>query len=77
MSNKLPVVTQREMIKYLQRKGFSIHEGKRHTILSKGNRNTMVPRHGNKELRPGTLKTILKQADIPVDEFKRDLRRGS
>ncbi|MDE0525313.1 MAG: type II toxin-antitoxin system HicA family toxin [Thaumarchaeota archaeon] len=77
MSNKLPVVTHREMIKYLQRKGFSMHEGKKHTICYKGNRKTMVPRHGNKELRPGTLKTILEQADIPVDEFKRDLRRGS
>jgi len=69
--SKLPVVTNREMVKYLTKKGFALlRHGRRHDVFSNGVRRTQVPRHGNKELGKGLLKEILNQAGIDIEEFK-------
>lgn len=68
----LPVVTNREMAKYLQKKGFTLRHGRRHDVFSNGITRTQVPRHGNKELGKGLLKAILEQAGIDIEEFKRE-----
>lgn len=70
---KLPVVTNRELANYLQKKGFQLlRHGSRHDVFSNGVRRTQVPRHGNKELGKGLLETILEQAGIDIEEFKRE-----
>jgi predicted RNA binding protein YcfA (HicA-like mRNA interferase family) len=69
---KLPIVTDREMMNYLVKKGFECIGGKRHAVFSNGVRRTEVPRHGNKELGKGLLKKILEQAGINEEDFKRD-----
>ena len=72
---KLPVVTNREMVQYLQRKGFVAYQGSRHIVLCKGDTRTQVPRHVNKDLGKGLLKEILRQAGISTEEFKKEFRR--
>ncbi len=72
--SKLPVITNREMVKYLRKKGFSlIRHGSRHDVFSNGIRRTQVPRHGNKELGKGLIKEILNQAGINIEEFKQEV----
>lgn len=68
----MPVVTSREMINYLERKGFVSRQGQRHVVLYNGDRRTQVPRHRSKELGKGLTKAILEQAGIDIEEFKQE-----
>ena len=72
---RLPILTGREVIKSLEKIGFEkrnqtgshVHliginkEGKKHVVT--------VPDHGNKELPPGTLLSIIRQSGLSRDEF--------
>lgn len=68
----LPRISGRECIKALQKAGFYIkrQEGS-HIILRRDNPfvQTVVPDH--KELDRGTLRAIIRQANLSVDEFLR------
>lgn len=65
----LPDVKPREAIRALERGGFHIHHIKgSHYILKKGNRRVTVPYH-NRSLKKGTLRSIIEQAALTVDEF--------
>lgn len=69
---KLPRLSGHEMIKILELFGFfHIRQKGSHVILKKtGESKTLgavVPDH--KELAEGTMRGILKQAEIPVEEF--------
>jgi predicted RNA binding protein YcfA (HicA-like mRNA interferase family) len=72
MSPALPVVTAKQCLQALQRAGFYIdHQTGSHARLFHRTRPTLrvtVPVHKN-DLPPGTLKSILRQADLSVDEF--------
>lgn len=77
MSNKLPVVKARELIKYLQKKGFEPKPRKKrgsHIVLrnSKGRRTEVSSHGGNNEIGKGLLNAILAEAGISIEEFKRD-----
>ena len=79
MSNKLPVVKARELIKYLQKKGFEPKPRKKkgkgsHIVLRNvDGRRTVVSSHGgNNEIGKGLLKAILAEAEISMEEFKQD-----
>lgn len=69
---KMPRLSGKELIKILAHFGFEIIRQKgSHVILKKktndGEIGTVVPLH--KELAEGTLRGILKQAKIEVDDF--------
>ena len=67
---KLPVVSGEEVIKVLSKAGFIVRKGKgSHVVLQRPNdyRNVSVPLH--KSLKPGTLRSIIKQAGLTVEEF--------
>ncbi len=74
MSPKLPVVKARECLKALERAGFYIdHQVGSHARLfhrTDPERKVTLPIH-NKDLPPGTLKSILKQAGMSAEEFLR------
>jgi len=68
---KLPVVKGRECIRALQRGGFVIDRQKgSHVTLIRDQpfARTTVPNH-NKPLKPGTLRTIIREAGLTVAEF--------
>ena len=67
---KLPVVKGDDAIKAFGRAGFSLDHWKgRHAILyHPDGRHLSVP-GGRKELKPGTLRTIIRKAGLTVDEF--------
>jgi predicted RNA binding protein YcfA (HicA-like mRNA interferase family) len=69
---KLPVITSRKLVKILQKCGFFIHHQSgshinfRHT--SKIHLHVVVPFH-SRNLAPKTLKSILVQSEISVQEL--------
>ena len=69
---KTPVVSGKEMIKYLSKYGFEIVGRKgSHVRLKKQAtpRNLVVIVPDHKELAQGTLRSILRQAGITFEEF--------
>lgn len=69
--SKLPRVKPKQMIRALKRGGFYVdHISGSHYILYRDDKTppVTVPFH-NKELKIGTLSSIIKQAKLSVDEF--------
>ena len=72
MSQKLPRVTSSQVIKALEKLGFSFsRQSGSHKIYknAQGKRVT-VPSHKGKVLHPKVLKSILKDAELSSDEFR-------
>ncbi len=68
----LPSLTGREVIHALERAGFSLDRiSSSHHIMKKSghHNNVSVPVHGNKALKTGTLRAIIRSAGMTVDEF--------
>ena len=69
---KLPVVSGREAIRALERAGFVLdrQHGSHVSMRHHGRRRTAtVPIHGNEDLPPGTLRSVLRQAGLTIEEF--------
>jgi predicted RNA binding protein YcfA (HicA-like mRNA interferase family) len=67
---KLPRISGRECVRALERLGFYFkrQEGS-HVILRKDNPFAQVVVPDHKELDRGTLRAIIRQANVSVDEF--------
>jgi len=69
---KLHVVSGEETVKALVRLGFAVRFGKGdHVVLQKGQMVFSVPLH--KTVKKGTLRKIIRQAGISVEEFNEAL----
>jgi predicted RNA binding protein YcfA (HicA-like mRNA interferase family) len=69
MSRKLPSVKPKIVIRTLKRSGFVVHHVTgSHYFLKKEKRRVSVPYH-NKDLKSGTLASIIAQAGLSVEEF--------
>jgi predicted RNA binding protein YcfA (HicA-like mRNA interferase family) len=69
---KLPQLTGAEVIRRLKRLGFlEDHSKGGHAVLRHSVTKAMavVPCHGSKTVKKGTLHGILKQAGVPIQEF--------
>ena len=68
MPSKYPVLQSSEVIQRLEHFGFSFVSQKgSHRKYKKGSRVVIVPMHD--EIAKGTLKSILQQAGLSLDEF--------
>ena len=68
--SKLPVISGKECIKALEQLGFIIvRQRGSHIVLVRENSKTTVIVPNHKELDRGTLRAIIRQADLTVDEF--------
>jgi predicted RNA binding protein YcfA (HicA-like mRNA interferase family) len=69
----LPVVSGRQVIQALSRAGFVIDRivGSHHVLVHPrdARRTVIVPVHGGRDLKRGTLRSIIRQAGLTVDEF--------
>ena len=73
---KLPFVSSDKVLKYLSRKGFSIvRQRGSHISLHKkeDGKNTLVVVPVRKEIKRGTLLSILRQAKITREEFMQEI----
>lgn len=71
MTDKLPRVKAADAIRALERAGFVIvrQSGSHRIYKNAAGKRTTVPFHSGKELHPKTLKSILRDADLSVEEF--------
>jgi predicted RNA binding protein YcfA (HicA-like mRNA interferase family) len=73
---KLPVVSGKALVKALARFGYDVdHQTGGHIILRQDSppfRRLTVPRH--KEIAKGTLRSILRNAGLTVDQLREALR---
>lgn len=70
MSPRLPVVSGPEVVRALGKAGFGeiSQRGSHRKLRHVDGRTVIVPLH--RELAPGTLRSILRQADLSVEEFR-------
>jgi predicted RNA binding protein YcfA (HicA-like mRNA interferase family) len=70
---RLPVVSGRNVVRALTRAGFVVDRiaGSHHVMVFPGDptRTVTVPVHAGRDLKPGTLRSIIRQAGMKVEEF--------
>lgn len=69
---KIPVVKSKEVIKTLQRCGFVVDHisGSHHVLYHQHQKLRVVVPFHNKPLKRKTLMSILKQAELSIDQLK-------
>lgn len=66
---RLPRVKPKIVIRALRRNGFFVHHTTgSHYFLKKNQLRVSIPFH-NKDLKPGTLRSIIAQAGLTIEEF--------
>ena len=68
---KLPLLSSRELCKFLEKEGFQAIRQKGSHIFYRhpDGRTTVVPQHTNKEIKRGLLKQILNEISMGREEF--------
>ena len=76
MSRRLPRLTAGDVIKALERAGFSLvrQSGSHKIYKNEAGKRVTVPYHAGKVLHPKVLQSILRDTDLTVEEFKKLLR---
>jgi len=76
MSGKLPRVTAADVIKALERAGFSFsrQSGSHKIYKNKEGKRATIPYHSGKILHPKVLASILRDSDLTVEKFKELLK---
>ena len=70
---KLPVVSGKECCRALTRLGFAeVRQRGSHVVMRRGDSGCVVPMH--KEIKTGTLRGLLRQGGVSVDEFIESLK---
>ncbi|HUA55557.1 MAG TPA: type II toxin-antitoxin system HicA family toxin [Candidatus Sulfotelmatobacter sp.] len=73
MTGGLPALRARDVVRALERAGFvEKRVSGSHCLLAHRDdptRAVVVPLHGTRDLKPGTLRSIIRQAGLTLDEF--------
>ena len=69
---KLPAISGKSLVRALEKGGFVIRrQSGSHILLEHSDgRVTVVPVHGNRDLPMGTLKAVLRDIDITVEQLR-------
>ena len=67
----LPVLPGLRVVRALEKAGFEVVRirGSHHVLRHPDGRGTSVPVHRNQDVRVGTLRGILRDCRLPVEEF--------
>ncbi|MDD1537503.1 MULTISPECIES: type II toxin-antitoxin system HicA family toxin [unclassified Bradyrhizobium] len=70
---RLPAVNGKRVIQALMKAGFVVNRivGSHHVLVFPGDptRTVTVPVHAGRDLKPGTLRSIIRQTGLTVEEF--------
>jgi len=74
---KLPVLKVKELVKILNKMGFSKHHqvGSHVQFKCPEGKRTTIPIHAGRDIPPGTLKAILKDIEISTEDFIKFLKK--
>ncbi len=72
MSERLPALSARQIIKVLERHGFvCVRQSGSHAIFRHADgRGTTVPVHGKRDIGRGLLRQIMRDANLAADELR-------
>ena len=72
MSEKLPRLTATDIIKVLEKAGFSLsrQSGSHKIYKNNSGKRVTVPYHSGDILHPKVLKSIMKDADLSIEDLK-------
>jgi predicted RNA binding protein YcfA (HicA-like mRNA interferase family) len=75
MAGGLPIVSGSRVVRALTRAGFVLDRivGSHHVLAHPNDptrRTVTVPVHSARDLKPGTLRAIIRQAGLTIEEFK-------
>lgn len=72
MSGKLPALTGTEVVRALERGGFSVVRirGAHHSIRHADGRVTVVPVHAGETIGPGLMSKILRDSGLNREQFR-------
>lgn len=70
---KLPPLKAKEVISALEKLGFQVDHvtGGHYILRHPDGRRTVVPYHGNRDVKQAVLRSIIRQAGISPEEFKK------
>jgi len=72
---KLPRITGREMVRFLEREGFAIVRIRgSHHFMQREELRTSIPVHGKQNMKVGTLRSILRDIQMTPTEFEEKLK---
>ena len=76
MTEKLPRVTASDVVKALQRLGFFLvrQSGSHRIFKNDRGRRVTIPYHSGKTLHPKLLQSILRDADLTIENFRELLK---
>ncbi len=75
MSPRLPNITAAQLVRVLKRDGWiEIRQKGSHMTLERSGRVVTIPMHVSVTLKRGTLKSVLKQAGLTVDDLLKLLK---
>ncbi len=71
MSPRLPSLKAKDIIRCLEQFGFREvrRKGSHRIFQHEDGRSTVVPHHGSEDIGRGLLRAILRESDIPLDDF--------
>ena len=78
MSNKQPVISGKELVRFLEQLGFSVVRvnGSHHRLKHEDGRVTTVPVHKNEDIPKGLLRKIVREdLKLDLEEFSNLLNR--
>ena len=75
--SKLPSLTGRQVVKALQKAGFTVirQKGSHAFLRHPDGRSTVVPLHAGETLGPGLLRKVIHDVEMTREEFRNLLRR--
>lgn len=73
MSQKLPVVQSKDLVRVAQKLGFAMDRQRgSHAVYyrDRDRARVVIPIHGGRDVPPGTLRDIIEDLGVTVDEFR-------
>ena len=72
-AGRLPVANGRDVVRALTRAGFVVDRivGSHYVLTHPGDpsRTVVIPVHAGRDLKPGTMRAIIRQAGLTVEKF--------
>jgi len=77
MSNRLPRLTAREIVRIIERRGFALSRssGSHHIYRDSSGRRVTVSVHAGKIVHPKVLQAILRDMDMTAEELREETGR--
>jgi predicted RNA binding protein YcfA (HicA-like mRNA interferase family) len=73
---KIPPINANQLIKIMEQEGFKVirQKGSHVILINQEKTRIVIPMHPGKDIKPGLLRTILREAGVNREKFLRQLK---